>query len=101
VGADDGVGAGGDVGDDDDVVGDIGAAEGEDVGVDVGEAEGVTAADGVDVVRCTIVSPSPNRRAIGGDSCQDSPTRNPTPNASGEMINISRNSVSDFGGQII
>jgi hypothetical protein len=111
---DDGVdvdeGGGADVGGGDGVGDDAGENEGVDVGGDVGDGDdvavdAVVSVDGdVDVDggvnRCTIVRP-PLDAATGAGSCQDIPTKNPTPNASGAMINTSRNSLSDLGSEII
>jgi hypothetical protein len=84
-------------GDDDDGDGDgAGDGDGDDVDVDAGDDAGDD--DGVN--RCTIVSP-PLDAATGAGSCQDIPTKNPTPKASGAMINTSRNSFSDLGSEII
>jgi hypothetical protein len=103
-----GVGAGGDADGDDDVdegggvdVG-VGAGGDDDVGEGGDGDEGVDGDVDVDggVNRCTIVRP-PLDAATGAGSCQDIPTKNPTPNASGAMINTSRNSLSDLGSEII
>lgn len=78
----------------------VGEAEIEGVDVDVGVGDGGGVDDGVGANRCTIVRP-PLDTATGAESCQESPIKNPTPNASGAMINTSRNSFSDLGSEII
>jgi hypothetical protein len=95
-GVDEGVSVGEGV--DEGVGDDVGVGVDEDDVADVGDGGGVD--DGVGANRCTIVRP-PLDVATGAESCQESPIKNPTPNASGAMINTSRNSLSDLDSEII